>query len=587
MSSAIGNALAIFGTLNEPYDMSHGETEPENPISEDMDKALDDLYAELDDMKALSDLKSKLNEAGGISQGYAAEAFQLIPEMEQRTSLRHYTTTITRTNYKLSMEAIDLKMGALIAAGVAALAALLWKFISWIRNKFSGDGDGSGGAGPGGGSPSPSSNILDDAKKAGDANKSVVRGAEALSEVVDEAAKAEEAALDYIEEVIGVITTAVKEHNVYQPGDDKIKTTDEEAHAATMEYRKAVGEATDLYTFQAHLPERLRVKEFNQHLSEESTQFRMFHLNEEYLKVMNDVITQIELIVPATMGYFNQLSIVREKLQAGTGMTPHPKYGEVPTKITTQHQRSMIFEAAPILAALKDPAMAATIQIKGRTYSYDEGLELLHKLKKDSGDLRGKATFGQVGSRIAKYYNLELMRRYMGGSAELLVKMAEMQIEMDKAKASITINRATPGEDTGETAHDKIMVVFGRMIQDAGHRCYTLCRLMHECHNYFMDYSNFVNAYASLSFTVIGSFNQNIRHLLGDVGKEIGWISNQDIEDIKRQMSEIQKGTAVFSHNSRFGETKMEQNAKALPQVLRVFKAVTAGLKDLKAKHGK
>lgn len=93
-----------------------------------------------------------IERAGGMCQRFALEAEAIVPGrlVTDRVPLGYYSKDITATRLKISLEEVSKGMWALIAAGIAAALALLYKLISWFRGRSGDDADsGSGGSGSG------------------------------------------------------------------------------------------------------------------------------------------------------------------------------------------------------------------------------------------------------------------------------------------------------------------------------------------------------------------------------------------------------------------------------------------------------
>lgn len=92
-------------------------------------KAMKAMETQYDD---LSRVFKNIKEAKGINRSLAAEAADVLPNFNGGKSLRSYSTVATMEGYKAALEEINLGMAAAIAGIVAAVAALIVKFISWI-----------------------------------------------------------------------------------------------------------------------------------------------------------------------------------------------------------------------------------------------------------------------------------------------------------------------------------------------------------------------------------------------------------------------------------------------------------------------
>lgn len=100
-------------------------------------KAMKAMETQYDD---LSRVFKNIKEAKGINRSLAAEAADVLPNFNGGKSLRSYSTVATMEGYRAALEEINLGMAAAIAGIVAAVAALIVKFISWITGGDSSDG---------------------------------------------------------------------------------------------------------------------------------------------------------------------------------------------------------------------------------------------------------------------------------------------------------------------------------------------------------------------------------------------------------------------------------------------------------------
>lgn len=91
----------------------------------------------------LVDFRRRVHAHKGMSRGMAHELLELVPSLESHTSPMHFTEEITSIGCEMSLEAIDIKLWAIIAAAIAFVAALIYKFIDWLG--FGGGGSGGSG----------------------------------------------------------------------------------------------------------------------------------------------------------------------------------------------------------------------------------------------------------------------------------------------------------------------------------------------------------------------------------------------------------------------------------------------------------
>lgn len=80
----------------------------------------------------LVDFNTRIKNAKGMSRGMALELNELVASNETFANPRRFTEEITMTGYEPSLEAITAKMWIMIAAAIAFLVTLIYKFIRWI-----------------------------------------------------------------------------------------------------------------------------------------------------------------------------------------------------------------------------------------------------------------------------------------------------------------------------------------------------------------------------------------------------------------------------------------------------------------------
>lgn len=117
-----------------------------------------DISVEAEQLRTLDeqarDLESLMATAvryGGVSKQTAIDLESISPGViTNRRQLNSYTRDFTLTNFKATMEDAEQMRKGLIYAGIAALALILAKILSWIFGAFGGDSGGGGGGGGGG-----------------------------------------------------------------------------------------------------------------------------------------------------------------------------------------------------------------------------------------------------------------------------------------------------------------------------------------------------------------------------------------------------------------------------------------------------
>lgn len=128
--------------LNEEADLNNhivleGEIEGQLQLMKAAEVQYDDL----------NNVFTALQEQGGMSRAVAQEAALILPGFCKGARPTEFTELPSMQNYKTALEELSLGMAAAIAAGFAALALILNKFISWL---FGGGGGSTGGGGGGG-----------------------------------------------------------------------------------------------------------------------------------------------------------------------------------------------------------------------------------------------------------------------------------------------------------------------------------------------------------------------------------------------------------------------------------------------------
>ena len=118
-----------------------------------------DISVESEQLRTLDeqarDLESLMATAiqyGGVSKQTAIDLESISPGVvTNRRQLNSYTRDFTLTNFKATMEDAEQMRKGLLYAGIAALALIVAKILSWVFGSFGGDSGGGGGGGGGGG----------------------------------------------------------------------------------------------------------------------------------------------------------------------------------------------------------------------------------------------------------------------------------------------------------------------------------------------------------------------------------------------------------------------------------------------------
>lgn len=136
MNSALnGGPNSGFALFNMDLFGEDAETNQFPELQEDIDLVVStESY-----VRQLVELHRQVTSGGGMNKGLAMELHRLVPDM-QSYGLNHFTEENSLVNYEATLESISGKLVAIIAAGIAILVGLIWKFVSWLmrRNKSRG-----------------------------------------------------------------------------------------------------------------------------------------------------------------------------------------------------------------------------------------------------------------------------------------------------------------------------------------------------------------------------------------------------------------------------------------------------------------
>jgi hypothetical protein len=96
--------------------------------SEELD-AFVSLESRIEDLLVL---RESILETSGMSQSFALEAQRLWPEFDNKNPIGFYTVAPSATRYAVAIEELSSGIWTLIAAGIAAVIALIVKFMKWL-----------------------------------------------------------------------------------------------------------------------------------------------------------------------------------------------------------------------------------------------------------------------------------------------------------------------------------------------------------------------------------------------------------------------------------------------------------------------
>lgn len=118
-------------------------------------------------LTALNNIRDTIQERGPKRAIMASLESMGFGSLNPDYPLASYTERFSSTNYQVSLEEIDMRRAGIIAALIAAGLGILYKMVSWIKNRFFGGDDSSGGSSGGGGSSSSSSSSSSGGKPGG------------------------------------------------------------------------------------------------------------------------------------------------------------------------------------------------------------------------------------------------------------------------------------------------------------------------------------------------------------------------------------------------------------------------------------
>jgi hypothetical protein len=87
------------------------------------------LEARIEDILVL---RESILESCGMSQAYALEAQRLLPDFDNKNPIGFYTVAPSATRYAVAIEELSSGVWTLIAAGIAAVIAIIAKFFKWL-----------------------------------------------------------------------------------------------------------------------------------------------------------------------------------------------------------------------------------------------------------------------------------------------------------------------------------------------------------------------------------------------------------------------------------------------------------------------
>jgi hypothetical protein len=104
-------------------------------VAPEFDEEVVELFAMEERVEDLLILRREIEEQRGMSQALAMEGLRILPDFGGKAPVAYYSVQPTSTRLKVSLESIGKGIWILIAAGIAAVIAVIYKIFKW----FTGD----------------------------------------------------------------------------------------------------------------------------------------------------------------------------------------------------------------------------------------------------------------------------------------------------------------------------------------------------------------------------------------------------------------------------------------------------------------
>lgn len=128
MNAANGGANSGFEIDNLKLFEEHARANEDPEFNQNIDLLIScEAY-----VNQLLEFQNRVNATNGMSRGMAHELLELIPTLESFTSPKHFTTMVSNVGLEMSLESINVKIFAMIAAAIAFVVGMIYKFTSWF-----------------------------------------------------------------------------------------------------------------------------------------------------------------------------------------------------------------------------------------------------------------------------------------------------------------------------------------------------------------------------------------------------------------------------------------------------------------------
>ncbi|SAK83861.1 hypothetical protein AWB81_04245 [Caballeronia arationis] len=101
-------------------------------VAPEFDEEVVELFSMEERVEDLLVLRREIEEQRGMSQALAMEGLRILPDFGGKAPVAYYSVQPTSTRLKVSLESIGKGIWILIAAGIAAVIAVIYKIFKWL-----------------------------------------------------------------------------------------------------------------------------------------------------------------------------------------------------------------------------------------------------------------------------------------------------------------------------------------------------------------------------------------------------------------------------------------------------------------------
>jgi len=546
-----------------------------DPVFQVINAHTESLREHNETLENIRRIEEDLAASGGVNRSLATECFKVLEGFGAgRIKLEHYTTSISRTNFKLTMEEIDHKKAGLIAAAVAAVIALIATIGRWIYKKLSGDDSSdSGGSGGGGGGGSSDADFTGASKTAEAAVETVQTEFTDMSEDVEKYVGNLKKYGDMLQKNVNLFQSEgfkrlLDAENKLNDADTKIANASpedvedakkekealkKEKEELKAELRRKVAQmltssegilkaakgANDFWTFNQILPDHLKNKSLNQLLSANDHDYNTFVAKPEYTGAMNAACSTFPSLLQMTD---HVLNIAEEGVEAFSKLKD--------AEITDDSMYGIPAHVKDFIDNKDKPTGPCSIAFMGKQTLITEVIEKIKEMQNKPPSVTGEVTVSRVMDSIKVNYINGDIKAYMMGSAELMKR-----IDVLRDRLLALQNLTDQQVDTAGSADgtNKIKLEQKKATVEMVRVCTTYVRdalhLATLILNYSMQYTSFVERFTTIVrnemirpdiLKHIEDMRKKTRHMLLDFQKKFG-MSDNDFEDYFVDFEEIMR----------------------------------------------